>query len=121
MADWPYNTAQWKRLRLQKLDANPLCEYEGSRCTRAATQVDHRKAIKAGGEPWDWDNLASTCATCHTDKTNAEDGGAFKGIRHGVDPLTGLPLDPDHWWSAGKKSVRAAPRRPAPTAKKELH
>jgi 5-methylcytosine-specific restriction protein A len=45
MADWPYNTANWQRLRKLHLSAFPL--YEGClphRITTANT-VDHRLAI----------------------------------------------------------------------------
>ncbi|MBJ7535432.1 HNH endonuclease [Rhodomicrobium vannielii ATCC 17100] len=64
-----------------------------------ASQVDHFIPITAGGSVDDWDNLKSSCPTCHTHKTNRESGSAFNGRRWGVDPKTGLPLDPSHEWS----------------------
>jgi len=100
MAKWPYNTTRWTKLRAAKLRANPLCEYCATGQVTPATQVDHKQAINKGGDPWDWDNLASTCARCHTNKTNREDGGCFGTSRNkAVDPATGRPLDPDHWWN----------------------
>lgn len=101
MASWPYSTARWARLRAAVLRARPLCEH----CQRmgqivVATQVDHVRAIKDGGEPWARGNLQALCATCHSRKTNAEDGGCFHPARdRRVDPSTGRPLDPRHWWN----------------------
>ena len=50
MADWPYNSAAWKRLRRAKLSRDPLCEYCPPGTLTGATQVDHRKAIKEGAQ-----------------------------------------------------------------------
>jgi len=39
----------------------------------AATEVDHK--VPSRGDPelhWDWNNLQSTCAPCHTAKTRKE-------------------------------------------------
>ncbi|MCB2190420.1 MAG: HNH endonuclease [Deltaproteobacteria bacterium] len=99
-----YSRASWKRLRAAKLRANPLCEH----CIKptVATQVDHIVAIAKGGDPYDWDNLQSLCASCHSRKTNREDNGAFNAPRdRRVDPQTGRPLDVDHWWNTGKESL----------------
>ncbi len=106
MAKWPYNTAAWKRLRNAKLHAQPWCEYCLPNKTTIATQVDHRQAIRAGGNPWDWDNLASTCASCHSRKTLYMDGGGGRQRRHampvlGCDAL-GMPLDGAHWWNKNR-------------------
>ncbi len=102
MADWPYNTTDWKRLRRAKLMRGPLCEYQHQGCTVMASQVDHRTPISAGGPPWAWDNLASACATCHSLKTNHVDRG--RGGAGGKVPVrgaerSGQPRDPDHWWN----------------------
>lgn len=121
MPGWPYTTKAWRQLRALKLASNPLCEYCPPGVVTPATQVDHRLAIKKGGDPWAWANLASTCAPCHTDKTNREDGGNRGQRRLGLDPRTGLPLDPRHWWSA-KKSLRAGDEKPRPsTFFKKVH
>lgn len=111
MARWPYNTGRWHRLRRAKLRETPLCEH----CVRAtvATQVDHVVAIAKGGDPWAWENLQSLCSSCHSRKTNREDGGAFNPPRdRRVDPETGKPLDTGHWWNESKKSLRAESTRP---------
>ncbi|MCW2273322.1 HNH endonuclease [Rhodoblastus acidophilus] len=102
MADWPYSTAAWRRLRSAKLAADPLCEP----CSRrgnviVATVVDHRQAIASGGEPFpDLSGLMSMCPSCHATKTNALDNPHAFGKRRGLAfkgcDLSGLPIDPDH-------------------------
>lgn len=109
MANWPYNTTDWKRLRKAKLQRDPLCQYQHQGCTMMATQVDHRTPIKAGGDPWHWDNLASACASCHSRKTVHEDGG-FNRKPGGSVPIKGCdadgrPLAPDHWWNDSRYST----------------
>ncbi len=100
MAKWPYSTAAWQRLRLAKLARDPLCQYCPTGTVTAATEVDHRKAIKDGGDPWAWDNLVSTCHSCHSRKTYHVDVlGKDRVPVRGVDPETGRPLDPAHWWN----------------------
>ncbi len=105
MADWPYNTQAWKRLRLAKLAAHPLCfacELRGRPV--AAVAVDHVKAIEAGGEPFPpLEGLMSLCVRCHNEKTNAVDrpdrassGRRFKGF-----DAHGNPIDPGDEWHAG--------------------
>lgn len=71
-----YGTA-WDKLRKAKLTDQPLCEYCLPSRITAATEVDH-KTPKAKGGTDDWDNLASTCHTCHVDKTTRENGGKVK-------------------------------------------
>jgi len=98
-----YDTAAWKRLRKQQLRAHPLCED----ClqfgiVRPATDVDHVRALKDGGEPLDPENLASRCHPCHSLKTAHVDGG-FGNQRKASAPIkgcdvNGMPLDPAHPW-----------------------
>lgn len=111
MAKWPYNTANWRKLRLQKLWSQPLCEdctAEGN--TVAATVVDHRHAISQGGAPFPTlDGLASLCASHHSRKTAAgPEAGAVRsnGRRKGCAP-DGSPLDPAHPWNGGKDGLPA--------------
>ena len=127
MADWPYSTNTWAALRRAKLQETPLCEA----CTRmgqivAASHVDHRVAIAAGGPAFPTlDGLASLCPSCHATKTNAEDrpdrragAGVYRGC--GVD---GLPLDPAHPFVAGGRGLHepgAAASRTGPTANAQL-
>ena len=97
-----YNKKRWQRLRLAKLKADPLCEYCTGGTVTAATEVDHKVPISKGGDPWAWENLASTCHECHSKKTFHID---VRGKDHvpvrGVDAVTGVPLDPGHWWRNG--------------------
>lgn len=72
-----YYTKFWKKLRLKKLKEDPLCEYcqaEGK--LTPANTVDHKIDWKAGrdeSERWrlfsSYDNLASSCVSCHNSKT----------------------------------------------------
>jgi 5-methylcytosine-specific restriction endonuclease McrA len=97
----PYDSLRWRRLRKQKLNANPLCEYKLA-CTLArATEVDHVVPIEDGGDAFDWDNLKSTCKACHLLKTRYRDQlhrDAPVRVK-GVDAKTGMPVDPGHWWN----------------------
>lgn len=98
MAEWPYNTAAWQRLRLAKLSAEPLCEPCGKLGrVVAALHVDHVRAIAAGGDPFpSFDGLMSMCPSCHSVKTNAVDREGGSGIRFKGVGVDGLPVDPDH-------------------------
>ncbi|WP_237152395.1 HNH endonuclease [Oryzibacter oryziterrae] len=98
MADWPYSTAAWQRLRQAKLAAVPLCEpCERLGRVTPAQHVDHVKAINAGGDPFPpLEGLMSMCPGCHSVKTNAVDRKGGSGIRFKGVGLDGLPIDPDH-------------------------
>lgn len=122
MADWPYSSAKWQRLRKRKLSVDPLCypcELRGR--VVAATTVDHVIAVSSGGPVFPaLDGLMSMCARCHNEKTNAMDrpdrgarGRRFKGF-----DVHGNPIDPtDAWHGEGglKDQRRAAPRPAAGT------
>lgn len=103
MADWPYNTAQWQRLRKLKLSRDPLCEpcKEIGR-TVIANTVDHNHAISDGGPAFPaLDELTSCCPPCHGAKTaRGAEAGAIKSSkpRKGCD-ASGRPLDPNHPWN----------------------
>lgn len=128
MAEWPYSTSTWQRLRKFKLSTSPLC-VECQRVGRIvpANHVDHVVSITSGGPPFpSLDGLASLCASCHSTKTNAEDRpdrrpgqGLYRGC--GAD---GLPLDPAHPFLAEGDTPlqgRAAERSwTGPTPKKHL-
>lgn len=110
MARWPYNTPTWRRLRLTKLADQPLCEpCRAAGRIRMANTVDHKVPVEAGGDPFPaLGDLTSMCPSCHGRKTAQEDrrGAAATKRRRGrgVDPKTGRPLDPQHWWNSGKIS-----------------
>lgn len=102
VADWPYNTARWQKLRRIKLLTDPLC-YACLLMGRvvAAVAVDHIKAINQGGDPFPaLDQLMSLCTSCHSHKTNAADrldrqSSARRFV--GFD-LQGNPIDPSDDW-----------------------
>jgi len=68
-----YCSARWRKVRASKLQIDPLC----SQCGRIAEHVDHLRAVDGPDDPrfWLWANLDSKCASCHSRKTIAMDGG----------------------------------------------
>ncbi|MFD1106019.1 AAA family ATPase [Sphingobium olei] len=112
MADWPYNTATWKRLRLAHLALFPMCEgCEAMGRMTMANTVDHRVSINAGGDPFpSHDGLASYCPGCHSAKTaRGIEAGAVrtKKPRRGCNP-DGSPIDSAHPWNGGDGLLSAA-------------
>lgn len=120
MADWPYNTAAWLKLRKAHLSLEPLCRGCKPRLVPANT-VDHVKPISEGGAPFPpHDGLASYCAACHSAKTaRGAEAGAVRSTkpRRGCD-ADGNPLDDRHPWSG--KSLRAGGLGPPPDHNFEL-
>ena len=123
MADWPYNTAAWQRLRSAKLRADPLCQPcdEAGRITIANT-VDHNVPISAGGAAFpSLHELTSMCPSCHSAKTaRGSEAGSARTTRalqprKGCD-ANGDPLDPAHPWSGkslgADSSKTARPQNP---------
>jgi predicted kinase len=105
MADWPYNTTQWRKLRLLKLLNNPLCQAcEGMGRLTPANTVDHIVAIKSGGAPFPMlTQLNSLCHSCHSAKTaRGSEAGAIRSrkTRKGCNE-DGSPLDRAHPWLGG--------------------
>jgi len=98
VADWPYSTAAWQRLRRAKLSETPLCETCTLRgCLIIASHVDHVVSIASGGDAFPtMDGLRSLCPPCHSIKTNALDRAGGKGVAIKGCDVDGLPLDPDH-------------------------
>ena len=122
MANWPYNTTTWKRLREAHLSLFPMCEgCEEIGSMTLANTVDHRVPINAGGDPFpSHDGLASYCPRCHGAKTaRGVEAGAVRSNkpRRGCNP-DGSPLDPAHPWHG--KSLRADASRPTPVPRIEL-
>lgn len=114
MAQWPYSTQAWQRLRAAKLADQPTCEPCAMRGrVVAASVVDHRVSIAAGGDPFpSLDGLMSMCPSCHGVKTAARDaphirakgdGVAFKGCS-----LDGVPIDPSHPFMGGGGGIDTA-------------
>lgn len=99
MAQWPYSTAQWQKLRRLKLQQNTLCEVciEQGRL-EVAIAVDHIKAINDGGDPFPpLDQLRSLCVRCHNRKTRIVEQQGKQLTVKGCDEH-GMPLDPKHAW-----------------------
>ena len=103
MADWPYSTRRWQRLRALKLSVSPLCypcELRGDFVP--AEHVDHIVSIASGGNPFPaLDGLMSMCPRCHSEKTNAVDRPGGKGVRFKGVGADGLPIDPSHPFFSG--------------------
>jgi 5-methylcytosine-specific restriction protein A len=88
---WPKGSDRmWRKLRAQKLDAEPRCEpcLAKGRLSQATT-VHHRVPISKGGAKYDPANLQSVCDECH-DQAH--------GGRHPTNP-DGTPSDPNHPWN----------------------
>ena len=69
------NTARWKRLRLKKLQAQPLCEYcKSKNKITPATEVHHVTPVESVTTleqmeilMFDYNNLMSMCPECHNE------------------------------------------------------
>lgn len=114
----PLNGAKWARLRASVLASSPLCEWCLARGEYVpATDVDHKNN---NGDDNRRENLQALCATCHSQKTQAErgEGGSSfsdkKIIFKGCD-INGLPLNPDHHWNAPKDHGELTGTNRAPT------
>lgn len=73
---------RWQRYRLTYLRAHPLCaECRKTGRVTAAEHVDHVRAVSGAEDPlfWDAGNHQGLCASCHSRKTAAEDGGFGRG------------------------------------------
>lgn len=75
--------ADWRRLRLQFLDANPLCRFcADTGRTEAATVVDHITTIADRPDlRLDWSNLRPLCKPCHDRHTAREQAFGGKASR----------------------------------------
>jgi 5-methylcytosine-specific restriction protein A len=104
VADWPYNTKAWRKLRTYKLSLNPLCQYCLPSRLTAATVVDHVEPISKGGAVFDLENLKSSCVPCHSRKTaRGPEAGAARTQKPSKGcGLDGLPTDEKHPWNAEK-------------------
>lgn len=74
-----YSSPAWRAARALVLAGEPLCR----ECAKAgrvvpAVQVDHVRAVKDGGAPFDPENLQPLCLACHSRKTLAESREAGK-------------------------------------------
>lgn len=105
MADWPYNTAAWRKLRAAKLASQPLCQPCKVRgALTPANTVDHNTPVSKGGDPFPaLEGLTSMCARCHNRKTATFDRGTPKPFARKVKGFdaNGNPIDPDDAWHGG--------------------
>ena len=69
-----YRRKRWLVLRRRQLSLEPLCH-----CGEIATDVDHIRPIREGGEPGSLDNLQSLCHRHHSVKTAREGRGRVGG------------------------------------------
>lgn len=92
-------SAQWRAIREQVLQREPLCRY----CTRRgwvvpATDVDH---INGQTEDNRLESLQPLCRSCHSEKTARDEHyastGKWKPMK-GCD-LQGFPIDDQHPWN----------------------
>lgn len=63
-----YKSKSWIKTRDAFRARNPECNL----CGRQGAVVDHIKAIKQGGTPFDWDNLQTLCRACDQTKRGKE-------------------------------------------------
>lgn len=69
------NSARWKKLRIEKLKANPVCEECAKHdVSTLATEVHHVRPVESvtGASAmermmFDWMNLQSLCHACHSE------------------------------------------------------
>lgn len=96
-----YNSKPWRQARAKQLAQFPHCEV----CARIgirtfAVEVDHRKAINAGGHPFAPANLCSLCKTHHSQKTSIIDG------LHRASDRQLVTTGPDGWPIHVEEKVR---------------
>lgn len=71
-----YNTQQWRKLRLELLKANPICQV----CEREYSNIaDHIHPVRLGGDFWDVKNIQMLCEACHAKKSARERLESTKG------------------------------------------
>jgi 5-methylcytosine-specific restriction protein A len=109
MAHPVHRTPEWRRLRLAKLQEQPLCEVclMRGRVTPANT-VDHIVSINAGGDAFPTlDGLMSMCVACHNSKTRRTDQPYAKGdgIAYKGADASGMPIDPNHPFFGGARGI----------------
>jgi 5-methylcytosine-specific restriction protein A len=77
-----YRSEAWRKVRLFVLGTEPLCrECRAAGRVTPATEVDHIRAVKEGGAPFDVENLQPLCLACHSRKTMQENIQAGKMAR----------------------------------------
>ena len=69
---------RWARLRREVLDRD---SWKCVKCgRRGRLEVDHRLAMRFGGEVYDLENLQTLCRACHLEKSALENVEETEGI-----------------------------------------
>ena len=72
---------RWRKIRMAHLRREPLCRHCLERgVTTAGNTVDHIDNDSWNNAP---DNFQTLCTSCHTIKTNTEDGGLGRAPNRG--------------------------------------
>jgi len=72
--------AKWNKKRAHFLALHRVCEMRLPGCTKRANTVDHVIPLARGGAD-DESNYRAACASCHSSKTSARDGGFGNPVR----------------------------------------
>lgn len=100
-----YRQKSWILFSKAYLAAHPTCTVPG--CGNPASHVDHIKAIRAGGDGYDPQNLQGLCQPHHAQKTSIFDRPSRPSRKtrlsvRGCD-VFGNPLDPNAAWYQDKR------------------
>ncbi len=97
-----YKTAQWQRMRLDQLKANPLCQcphHHGMDASALGEVVDHIKPHRGNRHLFfDRRNLQTLTKQCHDKYKQSEEKGG-RGFDQGCN-ANGEPLNRDAQWYA---------------------
>jgi len=97
MADWPYNTTQWQRIRRMVLQRQPVCAacLELGYAAKAEV-VDHIEPVRDRPDlAFTMTNLRGLCKLCHDAAKQKEEKRGHE-IGCGRD---GVPRSAAHWWN----------------------
>jgi hypothetical protein len=89
-----YDGVRWRRVAKMFLDQNPLCAPCLKSHRETPATIVHHKIEHKGDETlfWDWDNLESVCASCHSGHIRVSE---HVGYSQSCD-ADGWPIDPRH-------------------------
>jgi 5-methylcytosine-specific restriction endonuclease McrA len=79
-----YNSRRWRKVSKARLSKFPTCEMECKTegIVTEAKVTDHiaglDNIIRAGRDPYDWNELQSGCHHCHNKKSGRESGKRIK-------------------------------------------
>lgn len=103
-----YRTSRWQALSAQIKQERPWCEgeCEGFWPSKYADHVIEVRDDTSDANFFDPGNVQALCGKCHWRKTKREEARRrglpepkLPPVDCGVDPATGLPLSPQHWWN----------------------